>query len=162
MILPRSWISSLQRMESLSIIVPIWFCINEILTTTSIVSMLLEPMSKPTMSLIYPILMPLAPWIAFIFNTMTTSMEAMIYCICKAMNRMITCHCITPIPITPGSDYQDGTLHCQERWHAKRFEDNQLHRTSPLTPLRPPVPLQLPCATSVPRSKTLTMKKPFN
>jgi hypothetical protein len=84
------------------------------------------------MSLIYPILMPLAPWIAFIFNTMTTSKEAMIYCICKAMNRMITCHHITPIPITPGSDHQDGTLHCQERWYAKRFEDNQLHRTSPL------------------------------
>jgi hypothetical protein len=56
-------------------------------------------MSKPTMSLIYPILMPLAPWIAFIFNTMTTSKEAMIYCICKAMNHIITCHCITPIPI---------------------------------------------------------------
>jgi hypothetical protein len=30
------------------------------------------------------------------------------------------------------SDYQDGTLHCQERWYAKRFEDNQPHMTSPL------------------------------
>jgi hypothetical protein len=27
--------------------------------------------------------MPLAPWIAFIFDIMTTSKEAMIYCICK-------------------------------------------------------------------------------
>jgi hypothetical protein len=32
-------------------------------------------------NLIHPIQMPLAPWIAFIFNT--TSKEAVIYCICK-------------------------------------------------------------------------------
>jgi hypothetical protein len=43
----------------------------------------LEPTSKPTMSPIHLIPMPLAPWIAFIFDTMTTSKEAMIYCICK-------------------------------------------------------------------------------
>jgi hypothetical protein len=41
--------------------------------------------------------MPLAPWIAFIFDTMTTSKEAMIYCICKRTTR---CR-VTPIPITP-------------------------------------------------------------
>jgi hypothetical protein len=62
---------------------PRMICISEILTMTSIVSMLLELTSKPTMSPIHIIPMPLAPWIAFIFDTMTTSKEAIIYCICK-------------------------------------------------------------------------------
>jgi hypothetical protein len=64
-------------------------------------------MSKPMMSLIHQIPMPLAPWIAFIFDTMTTSKEAMIAFANESHDYMPRRHTYPNY----SSDYEDFTQH---------------------------------------------------
>ncbi len=69
--------------ESPSITALEWFYINAILTTASIANMHLAPMSNLTTNQIHQIQLPLALSIAFTFDTVIMSKEAMICCICK-------------------------------------------------------------------------------